>query len=47
MKNTIKSGFEVQSYHKPVKRFCQTLYLRNNPDLIAEYRKRHDAKHVW
>lgn len=40
-------GYPVQSYHQPIKRYCQTLDLRENPELIAEYRKRHDQNHVW
>ena len=34
-------GYRVKQYHEPVKRYCQTLELRDNPELIAEYRKRH------
>ena len=45
--NNIKSGFSVQSYSVPVKRYCQTLDLRDNPELIAEYRRRHSADHIW
>lgn len=36
---TSKTGYQVQSYDVPVKRYCQTLDLRNSPELIAEYRK--------
>ena len=38
---TSKTGYQVQSYDVPVKRYCQTLDLRDSPELIAEYRKRH------
>ena len=38
---TSKTGYRVQSYDVPVKRYCQTLDLRDSPELIAEYRKRH------
>ena len=38
---TPKTGYQVQSYDVPVKRYCQTLDLRDSPELIAEYRKRH------
>lgn len=38
---TPQTGYQVQSYQGPVKRYCQTLDLRNSPELIAEYRKRH------
>ena len=39
---TPKTGYQVQSYDVPVKRYCQTLDLRDSPELIAEYQKRHD-----
>ncbi|MDP4210109.1 MAG: L-rhamnose mutarotase [Bacteroidota bacterium] len=29
------------------KRFCKTLELRNNPDLIAAYKKAHSKGQVW
>ncbi len=45
--NTEPHGYAVQPYDKPVKRYCQTLDLRDNPELIAEYRKRHSHEHVW
>ena len=44
---TTQTGYRVQSYSQPVKRYCQTLDLRDNPELIAEYRKRHSAEHAW
>ncbi len=31
----------------PVKRICKTLDLRDNPELIAEYRKRHSEEYAW
>ena len=40
-------GFKVQEYNGPVKRFCQTLDLKDNPELIAEYRRRHSKEHIW
>lgn len=40
-------GYCVCSYEKPVKRYCQTLDLKNNPELIAEYRKRHSEAEHW
>ena len=42
-----KNGYPVQEYHGPVKRYCQTLDLRDNPELIAEYRRRHSQEHIW
>ena len=40
-------GFKVQEYNGPVKRFCQTLDLKDNPELIAEYRRRHSEGEAW
>ena len=42
-----KNGYPVQEYHGPVKRYCQTLNLRDNPELIAEYCRRHSQEHIW
>lgn len=42
-----KNGYLVQQYTGPVKRYCQTLDLRDNPELIAEYRRRHSKEHIW
>lgn len=38
-----------KSYHydEPTKRYCQTLDLRDNPELIAEYRRRHSKENIW
>lgn len=40
-------GYKVQEYNCPVKRFCQTLDLKDDSRLIAEYRKRHSEGEVW
>ena len=40
-------GYQVQQYKQPVKRYCQTMDLRDNPELIAEYRKRHREGEAW
>ena len=44
---TPHTGYRVQSYSQPVKRYCQTLNLKENPELIAEYRKRHLKENAW
>lgn len=44
---TPQTGYRTQSYTVPVKRYCQTLDLRNSPELIAEYRKRHGKTEIW
>ncbi len=40
-------GFRVREYNQPVKRYCQTMDLRDNPELIAEYRRRHSREESW
>ena len=40
-------GYRVQEYNGPVKRFCQTLDLKDSPELIAEYRRRHSEGEAW
>lgn len=44
---TPQTGYPVKPYNIPVKRYCQTLDLRDSPELIAEYRKRHSQPQVW
>ena len=34
-----ENGYVVQEYKVPVKRYCQTMDLKDNPELIAEYVK--------
>ena len=41
MHETPQTGYRVKEYRQPVKRYCQTLELRDNPELIKEYRRRH------
>lgn len=40
-------GYKTKFHGVPVKRYCQTLDLRDNPELIAEYRRRHSRGHIW
>ena len=42
-----EKGYRVKQYDSPVKRFCQTLDLKDNPQLIAEYRRRHSEGEAW
>lgn len=37
----------MKEYSMPVKRYCQTLNLKNNPVLIAEYRRIHSKAEAW
>ena len=47
MSDSRTDGYVVQKYDTQVKRFCQTLDLKDNPELIAEYRKRHSEGEAW
>ena len=40
-------GYKVKEYKGPVKRYCRTMNLKDNPELITEYRKRHSEEHSW
>lgn len=41
-------GFNKEySYNGPTKRYCRTLELRDNPELIAEYRRAHSEEKMW
>ena len=40
-------GYVSKRHDIPTKRFCQTLDLKNNPELIAEYIKRHGEAEIW
>lgn len=40
-------GYKVKSYSQPVKRYCQTLSLRDNPELIEAYKKAHSKEESW
>jgi DNA-binding transcriptional MerR regulator len=46
MSESIKS-YRPKEYGQPVKRYCQTLDLRDDPQLIAEYRRRHQQENAW
>ena len=45
MKKT--EGYKVREYRTPVKRYCQTMDLRDNPELIRKYKEAHDPDHFW
>ncbi|MDP4277191.1 MAG: L-rhamnose mutarotase [Bacteroidota bacterium] len=47
MNDTKETGYPVKEYKQPVKRYCQTLDLKNDPALIAEYKKRHSQAEAW
>ncbi len=41
------NGYPQKVFRRPVKRWVQTMDLRDNPQLIAEYRRRHSRGEVW
>ncbi len=40
-------GFKTKEYGQPTKRFVQTMELKDDSELIKEYRKAHDKEHFW
>lgn len=43
----MNEGYRVKEYAQPVKRYCQTLDLKDEPELIKEYVKRHSQAEAW
>lgn len=44
---TPQTGYRARTHRQAVKRYCQTLDLRDDPALIAEYRRLHSQEGVW
>ncbi len=40
-------GYKVKEYNVPVKRYCQILSLKDNPELIEQYKAAHSREGVW
>lgn len=47
MKLNLTDGYPVKRFEGKTKRYCQTLDLRSDPELIATYRRLHSADGVW
>ncbi len=45
LKETAKSGYSEPVYKNPTQRYCQVLDLKDNPELISQYRHYHSAGH--
>jgi len=45
--DTKKTGYPVKKFDFPTKRYCQTLDLKDDPALIAEYVDRHSEAKRW
>ena len=43
----LKSGYPVKKFDQPVKRYCQTLELKDDPALIEEYKYWHRHENRW
>ncbi len=42
-----KEGYIQNEYHQKVKRYCQTLDLKDDAELIARYREAHSKSKAW
>lgn len=40
-------GYKVRQYDGPVKRYCQTMDITDNPEIIRKYREAHSQGHFW
>lgn len=40
-------GYKQKEYGQAVKRYCQTLDLKDDPELIAKYKEAHNRYHFW
>lgn len=47
MKLNLTEGYPVKRFEGATKRFCQTLDLRDDPELIATYRHLHSQEGIW
>lgn len=45
--NRPDEGYMQKKFDSPTKRFCQTLDLKDDPDLIVDYCRLHEQGHVW
>ena len=43
----LKRGYPIATQGVPTKRYCQTLDLREDPELIAVYKKLHAKEGIW
>jgi len=47
LKESPKSGYSEPVYQEPTRRFCATLDLMDNPELIRQYRQYHSTEFHW
>ena len=43
----MSEGYRVKAYGQPVKRYVQTMELKDEPALIARYRRAHSREESW
>jgi L-rhamnose mutarotase len=46
-KNSDKNGYHVEKLPYPTKRVCLALDLKNDPELIEQYKHHHSPQHYW
>ena len=42
-----KQGYKNREYPFPTKKYVQSLDIRDDPELIEEYKYWHNPKHIW
>lgn len=47
METNLTEGYPAKHFDGATKRFCQTLELRDDPELIATYRRLHSQEGIW
>lgn len=47
MEDSINNGYRTKEYKVRTKRYCQTMDLRNDPQMIEEYVGRHKDGVIW
>ncbi len=45
--DTPSTGYTTRKFDFPTKRYCQTLDLKDDPELIALYKKYHSEEESW
>ena len=40
-------GYKTKDFGVPTKRYCQTMQLKDDAELIRKYRQAHDKEHFW
>lgn len=43
----MEKGYPVKYFGHPVRRFCQTLDLKDDPELIERYKRAHSKEESW